>query len=480
MKFFHKPADYFPHHRSRSIWPMMIIICVQMAFNSVVLADDPIIQVARVSLVEGEVNYQRANDSKDDWFDATLNLPLNEGDQVYSGPDGRAEIQLSGRNIVRINYNTNLRFTQFNTSIIRLALPVGTATFRIDSLAKKQFQIIDAKDANPDDNVYFEVNTPTVAVVFLKEGLYRINVKEDGTTEVIVRRGEAEIDNQEIDSVIVEQGRRIVVSGDDPGKFKNTSVEEKDSWDIWNDQRDDELFARANSYHSPRYVPDVLPGVYDLDLHGEWLDTPDYGWVWCPRAAHAGWAPYRHGYWRWCQAYGWTWISHEPWGWLPYHYGRWTYHDKRWCWVPSVKFHTGQPWSWSPHLVAFFGWGDRKDHRGYERDRKGHRWLGWSPLAPGEAHLGHKGQFNNFRGSVDSLRNYRAPGGVTGMDGNRFRFGRAIVTRDALISPQRDGRSNNSAKPAWVKWDQIKPVRVVPTRVEFVGRPEIRRGLETQ
>src|SRR5262245_949545 len=140
MKFFHKLADNFIRHRARSIWPMMIMICFQMSFSAVVLADDPIIHVARVSLIEGEVNYQRANDSKDDWFDATLNLPLDEGDQLYSGADGRAEIQLSSRNIVRINYNTNLRFTQFNTSIIRLALPVGTATFRIDSLDKRQFQ----------------------------------------------------------------------------------------------------------------------------------------------------------------------------------------------------------------------------------------------------------------------------------------------------------------------------------------------------
>src|SRR5690349_19643713 len=51
----------------------------------------PILRVARISLIEGEVSYQRAGDSNKDWTDATLNMPLNERDQLYSGQTGRAE-----------------------------------------------------------------------------------------------------------------------------------------------------------------------------------------------------------------------------------------------------------------------------------------------------------------------------------------------------------------------------------------------------
>src|SRR5215467_5992085 len=145
-----------------------------VALCSLALADDPIFHVARISLVEGEVSYQRSKDSGKDWFDATLNLPLEENDQLYSGSDGRAEIQLSGRNVVLIDHDTNLRFTQFSPGAIQMALPIGSAYFRIDSLDKRQFEVVDANDAGINDPLYFEVDTPTVAVTLVKEGVYRI------------------------------------------------------------------------------------------------------------------------------------------------------------------------------------------------------------------------------------------------------------------------------------------------------------------
>lgn len=176
-----------------------------LALSALALADGRTFRVARISLIEGEVSYQRANDSKKDWFDATLNLPLDESDQLYSGPDGRAEIQLSGRNIVRIDRDTNLRFTQFNTGTVQMALPIGVAYFRVDSLDKRQFDVVDANDLGANDPVYFEVDTPTVAVTFAKEGIYRINVRDDGSTEVIVRQGQAEVYSQEIGAVVVKK-----------------------------------------------------------------------------------------------------------------------------------------------------------------------------------------------------------------------------------------------------------------------------------
>src|SRR5262249_7972702 len=186
-----------------------------------------IFRVARISLVEGEVSYQRANDSRKDWFDATLNLPLEENDQLYSGSDGRAEIQLSGRNIVRIGHDTNLRFTQFKPGAIQMALPVGVAYFRIDSLDKRTFDAVDANDPAINDPVYFEVDTPTVAVTLVKEGVYRINVRDDGSTEVIVREGEAEVYNEGIGSVVVKKDRRVVVESHDD-LYRLSGLEEKD------------------------------------------------------------------------------------------------------------------------------------------------------------------------------------------------------------------------------------------------------------
>ena len=488
---FHSASGFFSCHRALRYWPLAMIVFFLVVLYSLVLADDRILRVARISLIEGEVSYQRANDSKKDWFDATLNLPLDESDQLYSGPDGRAEIQLSGRNIVRIDHNTNLRFTQFNTGTIQLALPVGTATFRIDSLDRRQFQVVDANDLNADDAVYFEVDTTVVAITFLKEGSYRVNVRDDGTTEIIVRRGQAEAYNQELGTITIKQGRRLVIDGKDANNFQITRLEDKDNWDRWNDRRDDDLSARVDGSRSGRYVPVAVPGVYDLDSHGEWFETPEYGWVWAPRATVADWAPYRQGYWRWYPAYGWTWISNEPWGWVPYHYGRWAYWRSRWCWVPSVVFGTG--WSWSPHLVVFFGWDGSNYRQGYRdglRDgyragfRDGRGWLGWCPLGPGDPYYGHRTVINNttiinnYPRSVESLRNYSVPGGVSRIESRRFIEGHVNVTNGVLINPSRGSSRTENPTPVVVRADEIKPMRTPPIRTTLVDRAEVSRKLE--
>ncbi|MGH9934912.1 MAG: DUF6600 domain-containing protein, partial [Blastocatellia bacterium] len=452
-------------------------------------------RVARISLIEGEVSYQRANDSKKDWFDATPNLPLDESDQLYSGQNGRAEVQLSGRNLVRIDRDTNLRFTQFNTGTVQMALPIGSAYFRIDSLDKRQFQVVDANDPGINDPVYFEVDTPTVAVTFAKEGVYRINVRDDGATEVIVRQGQADVYSQEIGTVIVKKGRRMIVEGRDDA-YQITKLEDKDSWDRWNDRRDDDLFSRADTYRSARYVPVSIPGVYDLDNYGEWIETSDYGWAWSPRGVASDWAPYRDGYWRWYPAYGWTWISYEPWGWAPYHYGRWAYYRSRWCWTPSGGVGLGFGWGWRPHLVAFFGWGGRYS-RGYRdgyydgywdgfRDGR-YGWLGWCPLSPRDRYYGSRTVANNAPRTIEALGNYYAPGAVRGMDARGFTEGRVVVSRDVLTAPAPPRGvltapprgERDDAAPAFVRADDLKPMRAIaPTRTEAVTRGNVARRIE--
>lgn len=421
------------------------------------------IRVARISLIEGDVSYQRGGSSDDkttDWFDATVNLPLDEKDQVYSAKNGRAEIQFSGGTVARVDRDTNLRVTQFNTSTIQLAQSIGTATYRVHSLDRRQFQVYDVKSGSIDDPLYFEVDTPAVAITFLKEGQYRVNVRDDGTTEVIVRKGQAEIYNQELGTVPVKSGRRIIIEGRDAGYYQIAKLNDKDNWDRWNDRRDDDFYARVSSNRSSRYVPASVAGVYDLDDYGEWFETPEYGWVWSPRGVPGGWAPYRAGYWRWYGGWGWTWVSSEPWGWAPYHYGRWNYYRSRWCWTPYINFGVGRVgvgfWDWSPHLVAFFGWGGSYGagyRNGYwDGYRDGRGWLGWCPLGWGERWGG--GYYGRSRTIINNtiivnntnhvrdlngLRNYNAPNGVGGMEGRRFAQPR-VMAENITAPPRGSGR----------------------------------------
>jgi len=102
---------------------------------------------------------------------------------------------------------------------------------------------------------------------------------------------------------------------------------------------------------------------YDtLSPYGEWVNDPDYGYVWHPTNVDDNWAPYTDGYWAYTDA-GWTWVSYEDYGGVVYHYGRWAHiHDEGWVWVPGEV--------WAP---AWVSWRSNDDY------------VGWAPLPP-EAH----------------------------------------------------------------------------------------------
>ena len=100
---------------------------------------------------------------------------------------------------------------------------------------------------------------------------------------------------------------------------------------------------------------------YDyLSPYGNWVDYPDYGFVWIP-AAETDFYPYAsNGHWVYT-IYGWTWVSNYSWGWAPFHYGRWSYDSYYgWFWIPDNM--------WGPAWVAW------RTSPGY---------YGWAPIGPG-------------------------------------------------------------------------------------------------
>lgn len=104
-----------------------------------------------------------------------------------------------------------------------------------------------------------------------------------------------------------------------------------------------------------------LQVFYDeLSPYGEWVDYPQYGYVWIPDAG-SDFMPYSsRGQWIFTD-YGWTWVSDYEWGWAPFHYGRWDYDNYYgWIWVPDYE--------WGPSWVTW------RSARGY---------YGWQPMRPG-------------------------------------------------------------------------------------------------
>ncbi len=109
------------------------------------------------------------------------------------------------------------------------------------------------------------------------------------------------------------------------------------------------------------------PGAYvsiqtfydELSPYGEWINDPNYGYVWRPDVDGDFRPYYTDGYWAMTE-YGNTWISDYDWGWAPFHYGRWTYDDYYgWIWIPDTE--------WGPAWVTW------RDGGGY---------YGWAPMGP--------------------------------------------------------------------------------------------------
>jgi DNA segregation ATPase FtsK/SpoIIIE-like protein len=98
----------------------------------------------------------------------------------------------------------------------------------------------------------------------------------------------------------------------------------------------------------------------ELSPYGQWVNYPNYGYVWIPDVG-TDFAPYQTaGYWVFTD-YGWTWVSDYAWGWAPFHYGRWDYDNNfGWFWVPDNE--------WGPAWVTW---------------RRGESYYGWSPMRPG-------------------------------------------------------------------------------------------------
>jgi hypothetical protein len=365
--------------------------------------------VARISVLNGDVSVRRGDSG--DVVAAAVNGPLMADDRLLTSSNARAEVQLDSANMIRIGPNSEVRFTGMDVKSFQIQVATGTVTFR--TLRPSQAQV--------------EVDTPSVAVRPLRPGAYRVTVHEDGTSEITVRLGEAEIDSQR-GGEHLEAGQTMDARGPaSDAEFQVVQGIPYDPFDRWNDDRDRYI----EGSQSARHVSPAISGAEDLDQNGRWVNDPNYGSVWQPTNVGPDWAPYQNGRWVWEDYYGWTWVSYDPWGWAPYHYGRWFMGVGGWAWYPGPIF--ANPF-WAPAYVGFFGFGGGLGIGvGF-----GFGGVGWVALAPFE--VVHpwwgRGLYAGFRGGLygnhttiinngnvfGAYRNARVAGGAIGV--NAAGFGR--------------------------------------------------------
>jgi hypothetical protein len=440
--------------------------------------------VARISVLSGDVSVRRGDSGEH--TAAAINAPLVVEDRLVTGVNSYGEIQLDYSNMVRLAANSEVRLAELENRRYIAQVARGTVTFRV------------LRDQEAD----VELSTPSIAVRPAKRGEYRVEVRDDGTTSVTVRSGEAEIFTPRGTERVTARHTILARGTTSDPEFRDVAYQPEDDWDRWNDRRDRELES-AQSY---KYVSRDVYGAEDLDRHGRWVNVDQYGYVWSPYVS-AGWAPYRLGRWSWVDWYGWTWVSYDPWGWAPYHYGRWFHHASHgWLWWPG-GFRSRH--YWRPALVGWFGIGGGGFNLGIGI---GLGRVGWCPLAPYERFRPWygRGYYGSYRGGgynnvtivnntniTNIYRNARQSGGYTVVDGRDFQAGRvnhiatleqgnlrnaSLVQGQVPVAPGRESlrladrevrvRSAEDSNTRFFSRRQ-------PASVERVSFDEQRRGMET-
>ncbi len=353
-------------------------------------------RIVRLSFVEGEVTVE--GQGADEWAEALVNTPLQEGFRVATGEDGFAEVEFENASTARLGQQSLLEFTQLvlapsGGKVNRLRLHEGYATFNFI----------------PEDDDFYEVTAGEATLTPAGKSRFRLDL-EEGLLLVKVFKGSVEISSPEGTGTVGENAMLELRRGEEP-VFQITQGITKDAWDEWVEERESqvELVRHREGIPVPysNDVTSLLYGFVDLARFGEWVVLPGYGTGWVPNVG-GGWSPYTWGRWCWYPGYGYTWISSEPWGWLPYHYGQWIYQPGYgWCWLPS-SFQ-----AWSPALVSWY---------------RGPGWVGWAPQ--GSPRLG---------GGGADCRHARGCGATVSEDA--FRHGRPVTPEGLLqINPETEGR----------------------------------------
>jgi hypothetical protein len=363
----HKP---FPRAQSAFVLAAALALgCVSSL--SIARADDdgstsgPPPAVARMSAVEGDVGVKHNGGT--DQVAGAINAPLQGGDYVATGADGRTEIQLDAGNVVRAGSDTQLRFTQLDGAQDTVQLAQGTVELRVLQA----------------DQDHVSLQTPSVDVVPDEAGSYLVTVDSDGQTFVTTRSGSLDVTTPK-GSQTLDPGHTMQITGSaDNPQYQFIDTIASTDFDQWADGRDQQL---ADATTDPNVNQNMI-GEQDLDAYGQWTNVSGYGAVWQPNNVAPDWTPYTNGNWSYQNYYGWTWVAAEPWGWAPYHYGRWAYLSSGWGWVPGRRDIAPV---YSPALVAFVGFGSGGGVGvGFNFGN-----VGWVPLAPGEA---YHSDFHNYR-----------------------------------------------------------------------------------
>ena len=382
---------------------------------------------------------------------AEINQPVLAGDRLWVAPGSRAEVLLSDRNLLRLDGESEAAFESLAFS------PESGDRVTTLRLLRGNAQLVVTADSLGDQLPRFD--TPNATIYPQDFGVYRVTTDGGDWTEVVVRRGRAEVVTGP-EALTVSADQRALVEGTGRPWTDVRAAGGYDPLERWAADLD----RGAREYDSPYVDDDLRYAAGPLERYGRWVDVGGSS-AWYPRV-DAGWRPYWHGRWSHTPA-GLIWISSEPWGWVPYHYGTWDYAPGYgWVWFPGRRFAPAWVyWHWGSSHVAWVPVGYYTRHYRFNHGYPGFRSgvYGWAG--------GDWGFFSDwvfcdrvFFGGRHSSRHF-----FRGHDGRR-RHGGQAVPRGILTTDTRPLRPD-----LWRDGDEA--LRVLRTRPGSGGRVAVAEEL---
>lgn len=288
--------------KTQIVAALAVLAC---SFLTVPSFADSQVRIVRLSDVEGSVQINR-NQSYEKAF---LNLPIVQGNQIYTRSDGRAEVEFEDGSALRLAPETSVGFPQLALTdsggkVSTVSLRHGTAylTFK----------------GSKDDQTVLTFGSDRLLV----RGPARLRIEVSATNAAVaVLGGEAEVKTPS-ETVAVTKNHTALFSLAD-NRSKVTKDVEPYPYDAWNKQQDqyDQRYSNATTANSSPYAY----GMADLNYYGSFFNAPGYGMLWQPYLTNADWNPYWDGAWAFYPGMGYGWVSAYPWGWTPFHSGSWIF-----------------------------------------------------------------------------------------------------------------------------------------------------------
>jgi hypothetical protein len=312
---------------------------------------------AMVRALEGEVHVRKGD--LDEWL--SRGTPIAEGDVVESR--GRGVLQLGDG--TRVAFGGATRFTvgalftdRNGEKQVLLRLDYG----RLRVLLGGQSE------------VRFRVDAPSGSATCFDRGSFSLEAERDMIVRLKVLSGRVSFANDR-DQAEISAGERLTVYSAQDGldRVRGFNTYDGDDFDHWCDRA--MVVSPGESWD--RVPPELRYYSDELDNHGRWMHSDEFGDVWQPVGVAEDWRPYYDG--RWAPySGGMTWVSDEPWAYVAYHHGRWHWgQGVGWFWIPGINYSPAWvAWSNTPGYCGWapLGYYNTPCHWGYGAWGGGYAW----------------------------------------------------------------------------------------------------------